>query len=158
MSGQNVYFEGCWTALTLEQARKSIRGPGVDHNPFVHVLDQDRPVAVVQRQPVLVTPAAGLNRVNDLHRQLVELVVARVVHLNVQIAAVLALLGGVVAADVTFPVCESDQVTRSGIETLVTNYRTGLEDFLGMKPVHDFLFLRPARLGSAGTTWAPDFE
>jgi hypothetical protein len=71
----------------------------------------------------------------DLHRDLMEIVVARV----------------------ALPVWEFDEVSRCGMDVLVTQYRSNLAVLFRVEPGHDFA-LRRVGFGSAGTTRAPDSE
>lgn len=55
----------------------------IDDCAPVNVLDQRRPIEVIQRESGLVAAVSGSNRLDDVHRDLIELVIARVVHLDV---------------------------------------------------------------------------
>ena len=55
----------------------------IDGSAPVDVLDKRRPIAVIQRETVLVAAVSGSNSLDDVHRDLMELVIARVVHLDV---------------------------------------------------------------------------
>lgn len=112
----------------------------IDGSAPVDVLDQRRPIAVIQRETFLVAADSGSNSLDDVHRDLIELVVTRVVHLDIKFATVLAFIKRETAADVTLAVGELDQITDARMDVVVFLEDSELEFLLGMEVSHRGLY------------------